>query len=150
MKKKALLAVLLSALLLTLMPGAALAQGNSDEVLLANSLGHYLQALQAYSSGDHSSVGGLLQAAASNAKHVDLDLADLLERLNTSFKSDKTLGRSYSILDAGIASQLASIYNDCFPCGYVFPHLSGFPDGCVFTHFDLNNPLSGDAALQAQ
>lgn len=130
MKKKVFLAILLSALLLALIPSAALAQGNSDEVLLANSLRHYIQALEAYNDGDYSSVPGLLQAASSNAKHVDPELSGLLGELTTLFKSDKGPGRSYS-LDVGIASQIAIIYNSVMQDSY--------PEGI----FDPDNPLEG-------
>ena len=134
MKRKVLLAVLLSALVLTLMPTTpALARGSSDEVLLANSLRHYLQALEGYNSGDYSSVAGLLQAAASNAKHVNPELAGLIEDLRAEFGTSSSVQTETIRVNAG---PIASIYNDCFPTGYVFP------DGYVFISFNPSNPLT--------
>ncbi len=99
----AVLVVVIVALLFT-STTPALAAGKSDEVLLANSLEHYIQALTAYNNEEYSSVAGLLQAAASNAKHVDSTLADLLQQLRDGYKNTGQL-------DPGIASQIAIIYN---------------------------------------
>jgi len=103
MKKKVLLAVLLSALVLALMPGATLAQGNSDETLLANSARHYIQALIAYNDGDLGEACGQLQAAASNAKHLDSELADLLLALG------KNIRKNIDVRE--LTSRIAIIYN---------------------------------------
>jgi len=104
MKKKLFLAVLLSTLLAMLMPAApSLAQGNSDEVLLKNSREHYVRALTAYNEGDLGEAAGQLQAAASNAKHVDPVLAGLLNAFGFGVDIPGSIDE--------IASQIASIYN---------------------------------------
>ena len=106
MKRRVFLAVLLTALVVGLMPGSALAKGNSDETLLNNSVKHYIQVLIAYNNGDLGEACGQLQAAASNAKHVDPELAGLLQELRASVRFAGT-----GNLCKEVASQIAIIYN---------------------------------------
>ena len=122
MKKRVFLAVLFAALVVGLMPGSALAKGNSDETLLNNSVKHYIQALIAYNNGDLGEACGQLQAAASNAKHVDHELAGLLQELRASVRFAGT-----GNLCEEVASQIAIIYNN---------HNDG-----SYPMFDPGNPL---------
>jgi len=120
--KKKILALLLTALVVGLMPGSALAKGNSDEMLMRNSARHYIQALNAYNDGDYGEALGQLQAAASNAKHVNPELANLLNAFGFSVEiPGSNIGE--------IASQIAIIYNS---------HNDG-----SYPMFDPSNPTAG-------
>jgi len=134
MKRRVFLALLLAALVVGLMPGAALAQGNSDETLMRNSAEHYAQAIIACNEGRYGAVGGLLQAAASNAKHIDPILADYLEQLIAWGKWD-ILGH----MDDSLHRQIAPIYNSVMQDSY--------PEGM----FDPGNPtgVAGGVGGQA-
>lgn len=114
------LAVVIAALLFT-SATPALAAGKSDEVLLANSLEHYIQALIAYNDGDLGEACGQLQAAASNAKHVDPDLADLLGNVMEEV-------RDIGHVEFASAQPIAIIYNS-------------YNDGS-YPMFDPSNPTS--------
>jgi hypothetical protein len=95
--------------------------------LLTNSLKHYIQALNAYNSGDMSRVAGLLQAAASNAKHVDPILAGLLGNFRNELMTTGNV-----MEEVRIAGQIAIIYNE-YNAQYNWS--SG-------TLFDTNDPLT--------
>ncbi len=85
---------------------------------LEQSLKHYVMALEAYNSGDYGKANGQLQAAASNAKNVDPELANLLTQARTELVK---VGR----IEFKTAIPIGTIYNNLF----------GKP------LFDLGNPL---------
>ena len=101
--------------------------GTSDKFAtsLKQSLKHYVMALEAYNDGNYGEVKGQIQAAASNAKHADPELADLLEELRTEYQDGED-----RILSTPIATEIAYTYNY-----YIVEN--GWP--CA--QFDPNNPL---------
>lgn len=102
--RKAILGALIAVLVVCLVPGSLSAKSGPDEVLLSNSLKHYVKALEAYNHQANNSVVGLLRAAASNAKHVDPDLAGLLRAMSVDYQDGDDI-----IL---VAKEIAIIYND--------------------------------------
>jgi len=108
----------------------------SDEILLKNSRRHYVQALIEYNDfmahgkniRKNIAVTGLLQAAVSDAKHVDPELAGLLEQLCDCFPVGYVFPRD-------IAGQIASkynSYNEQFSWGYAMfdpANPTGVPPG---------------------
>lgn len=97
---------------------------SDDEEALFQSLKHYVMALDAYNSGNLGKANGQLQAAASNAKHADPELARIL-----TFTSDRL--REAGMIPIPIAVQVASIYNH-----YIAENNWNYPQ------FDLENPTT--------
>lgn len=127
MKKLFVMSAVAVFVLVLMSAGSAMAAeaATSDKFAtsIEQSLKHYVMALEAYNSGNYGKVRGQLQAAASNAKHADPELAGHLKALSVNFDTSSTVQTE--------TLAIGNIYNN-----YIVEN------GWACTQFDPGNPTA--------